>query len=121
MHIEQGAAEIASLEWHEKSKTLQGVVTRPANERGNIFFLIPRHLMLINHERTNTMKEVIDMQTVVRLPVEFKRDRESFKLRFKVINTKYVSRNGWLPYATEKEWRKYVQKNRDTENIRVTE
>jgi hypothetical protein len=121
MHIEQGAAEIQSLAWHEPTKTLRGVATRPAGERGSLFFLVPRHLMLVNHEQANTMKEVIDMQTVVRLPVQFKRNKEPFMLRFKVMDTKYVSRDGWLPYATEKEWLAYVRKNRDAGSTRVIE
>jgi len=121
MHIQQGAVELESLHWHDETKTLAGTITRPAGERGNLFFLIPRHLKLINHEKANTMREVLDMQTVVRLPVEFKNERETFELRFEPIDTKFIARKNWLPYATEKEWLAHVEKHRDPSSTRVIE
>jgi len=119
MHVEQGNAEIESLEWDETTKTLKGIVVRPAGEIGNLFFLVPRQLKLINHEKACLMKEVIDMQTVLRLPIEFESDKETFELRFEVMDTQFVSRYGWLPYATEEEWSKYVEENKDPASNRV--
>jgi len=119
MHVEQGHAEIASLTWDEEQKTLRGTALRPAGESGSLYFLMPRHLRLINHESANTMKEVIDMQTVIRLPVAFHRDREEFELRFEEMHTPFVARHGWLPYATEEEWLRYVAEHRDPESTRV--
>ncbi len=121
MHIQQGAVEVESIQWNEETKTLIGTVARPAGERGNLFFLIPRHLKLINHEKANTMREVLDMQTVVRWPVEFNGERETFELRFELIDTTFVARKHWLPYATEKEWLDYVEKHRDPNSTRVIE
>ncbi|HPS52438.1 MAG TPA: hypothetical protein PLK08_02700 [Phycisphaerae bacterium] len=121
MHIEQGNAEVESLEWNEKAMTLKGVATRPAGECGSLFFLTPRQFRLINHDKTNTMKEVIDMQTVIRLPMEFRSDKEKFELRFEIMNTPFVARKGWLPYATEEEWRKYVEAHHKPDDTRVIE
>ncbi len=119
MHVEQGAAEVRELEWNEETMILRGAAMRPAGEKGNLFFLIPRQLKLINHDKANIMKEVIDMQTVIRLPLEFKNDQEAFELRFELMDTSFVARNGWLAYATEKEWLKYIEKNHKLDDTRV--
>lgn len=121
LHVEQGNAEIESLSWDEQTRVLKGVARRPAGESGSLFFLMPRQLRLLNHEGTNTMKEVIDMQTVIRLPLVFRTDTAPFELRFEVQETPYISRQGWLPYATETEWLKYVAEHHDPASSRVIE
>jgi hypothetical protein len=67
------------------------------------------------------MKEVIDMQTVIRLPMDFKSNKETFKLRFEVMNTKFITRKGWLSFATETEWLEYIDVNQKTGDTRVIE
>ena len=111
MHLEQGNVEVKSLLWNEKELTLQGTAARPQGENGNLFFLLPRSgfLKLINHDRINVMKEVIDMHSVIRLPIEFKSNSEMFELCFEKMDTDFVSRPGWLPYSTEEEWLEYVR------------
>lgn len=121
LHMQQGAIDIESLEWNERSLTLSGVATRPAGENGNLFFLMPRNMRLINHERACLMKEVLDMQTVIRVPIEFRNDKETFELRFEAIDSKYVAYKGWLPYSTEDEWLSFVARNRAPEDTRVIE
>ena len=121
MHVEQGNAEIESLFYDEKNLTLQGVARRPAGESGRLVFLMPRHLRLVNHEQANIMKEVIDMQAVVGWPIVFRSDKESFELKFERMDTPYVARPGWLPYATEAEWLAYVNAHRDPADTRVIE
>jgi hypothetical protein len=74
---------------------------------------------MLNHPEAVTLKEVIDMQTVIRLPLVFRSDTEPFELRFEVLDTPYVSRQGWLPYATESEWLAYVAEHRDPRSTRI--
>ena len=111
MHLEQGNVDVESLEWSEEELTLRGTAARPQGEKGNLFFLLPRKgsLKLINHDCINVMKEVIDMHSVMRLPLEFRSDSEMFELRFEVMDTDGVSRPGWLPFSTEEEWLEYVR------------
>ena len=121
LHVQQGAAEITSLSWDEASMTLTGTATRPAGERGNLFFLMPRAMSLINHTESFLMKEVLDMNVVIRRPVHFSAEREAFELRFRPRGTPYVSRKGWLPYTTEREWLEYAERHRAPDDPRVFE
>ncbi len=121
LHVQQGAAEITALSWDEASMTLAGTATRPAGERGNLFFLMPRAMSLINHTESFLMKEVLDMNVVIRRPVHFSAEREAFELRFRPRGTPYVSRKGWLPYTTEREWLEYAERHRAPDDPRVFE
>jgi hypothetical protein len=121
LHMQQGAVDIGSLEWDQEPMTLSGTAVRPVGEKGNIFFLMPRNLRLVNHVGTNLMKEVRDMNVVIRLPVTFGHEREDFELRFTELDTPYLTRKGWLPYATEEEWLKYVREHRNPGDTRVME
>ena len=67
------------------------------------------------------MKDVRDMSVVIRIPIRFHESEERFRLRFEVMNTKYVSRKGWLPYATEREWLEYIDRNKKPKDTRVIE
>jgi len=53
--------------------------------------------------------------------VEFRSEKESFEFRFEVIDSKFVARKNWLPYATEKEWLAYAEKHKDPSSTRVIE
>jgi hypothetical protein len=121
MHMHQGAAEIESLKWDQDALTLSGTATRPEGETGSLFFLLPRQFRLINHERANTMREVEDTQTVIRWPLQFTSDRQPFELRFEELGAQFVTRRGWLAYATEEEWLKYVAHHRSPGDTRLVE
>ena len=121
LHIQQGAVEITALSWNEASMTLAGTATRPAGERGNLLFLMPRAMSLINHTESFLMKEVLDMNVVIRRPVHFSAEHEAFELRFRPRGTPYVSRKGWLPYTTEREWLEYAERHRAPDDPRVFE
>jgi alpha galactosidase C-like protein len=121
MHMQQGAVEVASLNWNEKTMTLSGTVTRPVGECGNVFIHIPRQLRLINHKGVGLMKDVRDMTVVARLPIHFEQEREDFELRFAELETRFVARRGWLPYASVDEWLEYVRKHRNPNDTRVVE
>jgi hypothetical protein len=121
LHVEQGRAEIESLSWDPVRRVLKGMVRRPEGESGNLFFLMPRQLRLADIGQMSTMKEVIDMQTVIRLPVRFQKEKEPFELAFELMETPNVSRQGWLPYTTEAEWLAYLAEHKDHGSTRVIE
>ncbi len=121
LHIEQGRADVESLVWDGAARSLKGVARRPAGEQGSLFFLMPRQVWMTNHPEATTLKEVIDMQTVIRLPMAFRTETEPFELCFEALDTPYVSRQGWLPYATEAEWLAYVTEHRDPRSTRIIE
>jgi len=121
MHMQQGAVEVTSLGWDEKTMALSGTATRPVGEHGNVFIHIPRQLKLINHKGVGLMKDVRDMSVVARLPLCFAREQEEFELCFSQLETRYVTRKGWLPYATEAEWLAYVKEHQAPESTRVIE
>jgi hypothetical protein len=56
------------LQWDEVEQCLSGTVRRPVGEAGSLFVLMPRRYRLLNHGGLNLMKEVLDMNVVVRLP-----------------------------------------------------
>jgi hypothetical protein len=121
LHIQQGAVEIASLVWNENTMTLSGVALRPAGERGSLFFLMPRKYRMINYEDAHLLKDVRDMNVIVRREIPFTSDREEFELRFEPVGTRYVSRRGWLPYATEEEWLAYIADHRSEDDTRIVD
>ena len=118
LHVEQGRAEVKELMYDEATKTLRGIACRPAGEQGRLVFLMPRHLKLVFDPSisANTMKEVTDMQTVISLNVRFTADEMPFELRFETMDTEFVSRRGWLPYATGKEWLDYVAAHQEEQD-----
>ena len=61
------------------------------------------------------------MHFVIRRPVHFSAERETFELRFRPRGTPYVSRKGWLPYTTEREWLEYAERHRSPDDPRVFE
>jgi hypothetical protein len=121
LHLQQGAAEVSDMRWDEVEQRLSGTVHRPVGEAGNLFVLMPRHYRLLNHGGIGLMKEVIDMQVVARVPVRFTGAQQSFSLSFAPVGTRFVSRRGWLPYATEAEWLAYVAGTRPHDDPRVIE
>jgi hypothetical protein len=121
MHVQQGAVEVSTLAWDEARMRLTGSVRRPVGEKGNVFFLMPSGFRLTNHEGTGLMKELIDMNVVVRMPVSFARETEAFELEFTPRGTPYVGRKGWMRYPREEDWLAEVKKNRKPGDTRVIE
>ena len=101
--------------------TLSGTARRPAGDRGNLFLLMPKQLRLINHKGCHLMKDDRDMTVVIRKQLRFESDTESFEFRVEPVGTRYVSRKGWLPYATEEEWLAYVADHSNEGDMRVVE
>ncbi len=121
LHLQQGAAEVRHLHWDESAQRLSGSLSRPVGETGSLFVLMPRRYRLLNHGGIGLMKEVIDMNVVARVPVRFAEGQQSFALSFAPVGTRFVSRRGWLPYATEAEWLAYVARTRAHDDPRVIE
>jgi hypothetical protein len=121
MHIQQGAVEVESLKWDPERKCLSGTVTRPAGQTGNLYFLMPRKMRVINDKGLFLMKELEDMNVVIRKEIKFTKDHESFEIFFEPWEEKYVTAKPLLPYATEAQWLEYVRKHRSPGDTRVIE
>lgn len=108
--MEQGNCEVKNLKYNKRTRKLTGIACRPAGEQGRLVFLMPRNLKVAPGSAAdlNTMKEVIDMQTVISLNLHFEKPEVPFELCFEEMHTEFVSRPGWLPYASESEWLDYV-------------
>ncbi|MHB0935348.1 MAG: hypothetical protein ACYDCO_23045 [Armatimonadota bacterium] len=110
LHTQQGAVEIKRLAWDAERMRLSGSVSRPTGESGNLFFLMPRKMRLLNHEGINQLKELLDLNVILRLPVQFSEETAEFELCFEPWELGLVAPVGLLPYATEQEWREYMRR-----------
>ncbi len=121
MHIQQGAVEVESMQWDPERRRLSGTATRPAGEKGNLYFLMPRKMRAVNDKGLFLLKELEDMNVVIRKEIRFTREKESFELFFEPWEEKYVAARSLLPYATEAEWLEYVRKHRLPGDTRIIE
>lgn len=120
LHAQQGAVEIRRLKWDERTMRLSGTVCRPPGESGNLFLLMPRKLRLLNHEGVSLLKELLDMNVILRLPVHVgAKGTADFALRFAPWESNWVAPKGLLPYATEQEWRDHMRKTGKPGDTRV--
>jgi len=121
MHIQQGCCEVAELNWDEETKCLSGTLTRPAGESGNAYILMPRSYKLINNEDAYLLKELLDLNVIIRLPVSFGSDRTNFELFFADHDPRMLSLMGLTNYSTKEEWQAYMKENYTKEDTRVFE
>jgi hypothetical protein len=121
MHIQQGAVEIKALNWDEEKMCLSGTATRPAGEVGNLFFLMPRKMRVINNEGLFLMKDLNDMNVVIRKEIRFHNEHEKFEIFFEPWEEKYIVAKPLMPYDTEIEWLNYVKKHGNPGDTRVIE
>jgi len=121
MHIQQGYCEILDLKWDESKQCLSGTVTRPAGEKGNVYILMPRNYKLINCKGTHLLKELLDYNVIVHLPIKFNNSVERFELYFEEWNFRMLSPRGHIPYATKQEWQDYMNKNYSKQKTRLFE
>lgn len=121
LHMQQGAVEITRLHWDAEQMRLSGTATRPAGESGSLFFLMPRKMRLINHEGVYQLKELLDLNVIMRLPVHFTEDTVDFSLDFEPWELGYVAPVGLISYATEQEWRDYMHHHAKPGDTRVYE
>jgi hypothetical protein len=121
LHAQQGAVDVKALKWDATRMRLSGTVSRPAGESGNLFLLMPRNMRLVNHEGTGLLKELLDFNVIVRVPVEFRKDTAKLDLRFEPWVLTPLAPRGLLYYSTEKEWREHMKRNSQPGDTRVYE
>lgn len=86
MHVQQGRVEVTALTWDARKRVLAGTATRPKGETGNLFFLMPPELRLVNHEGHYLMKDGTDGSVIIRRSLTFRRPAEPFALQFEVLD-----------------------------------
>lgn len=122
MHVEQGNAEIESMTYDPETMTLKCTVTRPVGEVGRLFFLMPRDMMLKQNGKFHfSMKEVVDMQTVINYPIVFEHEKEEIVLEFEPLTNGLLARGGWLSYHDEAGFQQFIKDNPYPEKTRVIE
>lgn len=82
---------------------------------------MPRKMRLVNHEGVYLLKELLDLNVIMRLPVHFTEDTVDFEFFFEPWELGLVAPVGLISYATEQEWRDYMQRTGKQGNTRVFE
>jgi hypothetical protein len=121
MHIQQGAVEVEDLRWDPEMMCLSGRITRPIDEKGNLYLIMPRKMRVINDKGLWLMKDLVDMNVIIRKEISFESDHEEFELFFEPWEERYVTAKHLMPFSTESEWLDYVEKNREAGDTRVIE
>jgi hypothetical protein len=65
------------------------------------------------------MKDLDDMNVIIRKEIRFESDREEFEIYFEPLEERYVTGKHLMPFATEAEWLDYVKKNRKPGDTRI--
>ncbi len=86
MHIQQGVAEIKEIHWDNESLLLSGIATRPSGETGSLIVHSPRNFKLINRGKCHIMKELLDHNLIIEVPLEFENNEAEFKSEFELHN-----------------------------------
>ncbi len=121
MHIQQGAVEVEELNWDPGKMCLSVRVSRPIGEKGNLYFLMPRKMRVINDKGLWLMKDLDDMNVIIRKEISFQSDHEEFEIFFEPWEERYVTGKHLMPFSTEAEWLEYVRENRQPGDTRVIE
>ncbi len=119
MHIQQGACEIKSLNWDEENMILSGSCTRPAGEKGKLIVLTPPNFKLLNRGKCHIIKELLDYNVVIEIPLDFETDTSEFSLRFEPWNFKNITPRGFVEYSNMDELREYMKENYKREDTRI--
>lgn len=82
MHIQQGHVDIDHLEWDEERLVLRGSSTRPAGQIGNVSFVMPQNYRLINHENHWLLKDMRDLNVIIRKELKFDQPTVEWELSF---------------------------------------
>ncbi len=121
MHIQQGVAEIKTLNWDEETMTLSGVATRPAGEKGNVIISAPKNLKPLSRGKCHIIKELLDHRLIIDVPLEFKTNEAAFELKFENWDFEHFTPQGLMPYSTTPELKAYMAENYKRESTRVFE
>ncbi len=83
MHIRQGEAELDSVSWNEKTRTLSGKSIRCPGERGNIFIIAEDSFIPADFNRGLTVaKTAIDLSLIIKKSICFTHETEEWSVRF---------------------------------------
>ena len=124
MHIQQGFCEVSELNWDPDKKRLSLSVVRPIGERGNIYILMPRDYKLINTKGVHLLKELLDFNVIMQVPVSFDNadnTMKSFAFDFEQWQSVTLSPRGHIPYSTKQEWLDYMCDNYHRQDTRIFE
>jgi hypothetical protein len=124
MHIQQGAAEVAEMSWDEDKMQLKAKFIRPKGEKGNAFILMPRNFRLLEEctRGLNIIKELLDFNVIIRVPLDFKTDSFDLELCFGYWKLgKALAPRSLMPYTNEDEWKTYMKTHYTKEDTRVFE
>ena len=119
MHIQQGAVEVEDLKWDKGRMCLSGTATRPVGEVGNLFFLMPRKMRVINNKGLWLMKELEDYKVIIRKQIVFNKEHEDFEIFFEPWEERKHVPGHLMRNATVEEWLDAVKKNRKPGDTRV--
>lgn len=121
LHIQQGHVEIKNLQWDEAKRCLTIRATRPAGERGSLFLLMPRQYQLVNPDQVSLVKELLDFNVIIRVPVQFTEDTMDFYFFFEDWKLGMLAPKDLIPYATYEEWQAFMKEHYTKESTRVFE
>ena len=85
MHVLQGRAELADINWDPVTMTLSGSATRPAGELGSLFVHAPKGLFVRNPRGHWIAKDASDQCLVIRRPFCFGEMPEHWAIEFGVL------------------------------------
>lgn len=119
MHVQQGAVEVKNLVWDEKKMRLSGTATRPVGETGNLFFLMPRKMRVVDNKGLWLLKELEDYKVIIRKEIKFTKEEENFELFFEAWEERKYVPGHLMNNATVEEWLEHVKKQRKPGDTRV--
>ncbi len=121
MHIQQGVADIKTLNWNEATMTLSCTATRPVGNKGSVIICAPRNMKMVRRGKCHVIKELIDQRLVIEVPLEFTEDEITFELKFEKWEFENIIPRGLMPYATMDELKEYMAENYTREKTRIFE
>ena len=121
MHIQQGAVEVKNLQWDESKMRLSGTATRPVGEVGNLFFLMPRKMRVVDNKGLWLLKELEDYKVIIRKEITFTKEEEDFEIFFEPWTERKYVPGHLMRNATVEEWLQEVKKQRKPGDTRVFE
>lgn len=121
MHIQQGAVEIKNLQWDEKKMRLSGTAVRPVGEVGNLFFLMPRKMRVVDNKGLWLLKELEDYKVIIRKEITFTKEEEDFELYFEPWTERKYVPGHLMQNATVEQWLEHVKKQQKPGDTRMFE
>ncbi|GAA4432098.1 hypothetical protein GCM10023091_03680 [Ravibacter arvi] len=119
MHIQQGAVEVKNLQWDPNRMRLSGTATRPVGETGNLFFLMPRKMRVVDNKGLWLLKELEDYKVIIRKEIRFTKEEEDFEIFFEPWEERKYVPGHLMRNATVEEWLEHVRKQQKPGDTRI--